>query len=106
MRQFSEAYIFKELAKISQSKVRQVKFLDRTFNTDPKRALRIARYINEHCTGQIFQFEVVAETLSEELLDFFINEADKSRFRFEVGVQSFNGNTLKAVGRIQNNERG
>lgn len=105
VRQFSEAYIFKELAKISQSKVRQVKFLDRTFNTDPKRALRIARYINEHCTGQIFQFEVVAETLSEELLDFFINEADKSRFRFEVGVQSFNGNTLKAVGRIQNNER-
>lgn len=65
----------------------------------------LARYINEHCTGQIFQFEVVAETLSEELLDFFINEADKSRFRFEVGVQSFNGNTLKAVGRIQNNER-
>lgn len=105
VRQFSEAYIFRELEKISQSNVRQVKFLDRTFNTDPKRALRIARYINEHCPNQIFQFEVVAETLSEELLSFFIDEADKNRFRFEVGVQSFNTNTLKAVGRIQNNAR-
>lgn len=105
VRQFSETYILKELAKIGQSKVRQVKFLDRTFNTNPQRALRIARYINEHCPHQVFQFEVVAETLSEELLTFFTQEADKERFRFEVGVQSFNGNTLKAVGRIQNNER-
>lgn len=105
VRMFSEEYIFKVLEKISTSSVKQVKFLDRTFNVKPERALKIARYINENCVNQIFQFEIVAETLSEELLDFFTNEADKSRFRFEVGVQSFNSNTLKAVGRIQNNER-
>lgn len=105
VRLFSEEYIFEILSKIKDSSIRQVKFLDRTFNVKPKRALRIARYINEHCKNQIFQFEIVAETLSEELLDFFVNEADKKRFRFEVGVQSFNANTLKAVGRIQNNER-
>lgn len=105
VRLFSEDYIFKILEKIKNSSIKQVKFLDRTFNVKPERALRIARYINEHCTNQIFQFEIVAETLSEDLLDFFVNEADKKRFRFEVGVQSFNSNTLKAVGRIQNNER-
>ncbi len=105
VRQFSESYILGELAKISKSDVRQVKFLDRTFNTDPQRALRIARYINEHCLNQIFQFEIVAETLSEELLEFFTKEADRTRFRFEIGVQSFNPDTLAAVGRYQNNER-
>lgn len=105
VRLFSEEYIFKILEKISKSKIKQVKLLDRTFNCAPQRALRIARYMNENCTNQIFQFEVVAETLSDELLDFFLHEADKKRFRFEVGVQSFNEKTLKAVGRYQNNDK-
>lgn len=105
VRMFSEPYIMNLLEKIAHSDVRQVKLLDRTFNSDPKRALRIARYINEHCKKQIFQFEIVAETLSEELLIFFCEEADTDRFRFEIGVQSFNPETLTSVGRMQNNER-
>lgn len=105
VRMFSEEYVFQVLEKISKSSIKQVKLLDRTFNCMPARALKMARYMNEHCKNQIFQFEVVAETLSDDLLDFFIHEADKKRFRFEVGVQSFNPQTLSAVGRIQNNER-
>lgn len=105
VRMFSDEYVLNILDKISKSKVKQVKFLDRTFNVKPDRALKIARFINENCKNQIFQFEIVAETLSDELLDFFLNEADPNRFRFEVGVQSFNSCTLKEVGRLQNNER-
>lgn len=105
VRMFSEDYVFMILEKISKSKIRIVKLLDRTFNVHPKRALQIARYMNEHCPNQIFQFEIVAETLSEELLNFFEKEADKKRFRFEIGVQSFHPETLSAVGRIQNNKR-
>lgn len=105
VRMFSLPYVMKLLEKIKHSKVKQVKLLDRTFNVDPDRALSIARYMNEECTNQIFQFEVVAETLSEELLQFFETEADQTRFRFEVGVQSFHKDTLQAVGRIQNNKR-
>lgn len=105
VRMFSEEYVMRLLQKIKESKVRQVKLLDRTFNSNPQRALRIARYMNEECKNQIFQFEIVAETLSEELLDYFANTADKKRFRFEIGVQSFHAETLKAVGRIQNNQR-
>ena len=93
------------LERLKDSRVTQVKLLDRTFNADPKRALQIARYMNEHCTHQIFQFEIVAETLSEELLQFFCEEAVPGRFRFEIGVQSFHTQTLHSVGRIQNNER-
>lgn len=105
VRLFSEDYIFDILVKLSSSKVRIVKLLDRTFNVFPSRALKIARYMNEHCQNQIFQFEVVAETLSEEMLTFFCEEADKNRFRLEIGIQSFHEQTLKSVGRIQNNER-
>ena len=105
VRMFSEPYVLALLERIADSEVTQVKFLDRTFNSNPKRALRIARFINEHCKKQIFQFEVVAETLSEDLLNFFTKEADVERFRFEVGVQSFNKETLKSVCRIQNNQR-
>lgn len=105
VRMFSLDYVMKILEKLRHSNVRQVKLLDRTFNSNPKRVLTIARYMNEYCKNQIFQFEIVAETLSEELLTFFCEEADPQRFRFEIGVQSFNTQTLSAVGRIQNNER-
>lgn len=105
VRMFSEEYVFSILEKISKSDVKIVKLLDRTFNVHPSRALKIAKYMNECCPNQIFQFEIVAETLSEELLKFFCEEADKKRFRFEIGVQSFQKKTLEAVGRIQNNER-
>lgn len=105
VRMFSEEYVFSILEKISNSDVKIVKLLDRTFNVHPSRALKIAKYMNECCPNQIFQFEIVAETLSEELLEFFCEEADKKRFRFEIGVQSFQKKTLEAVGRIQNNDR-
>lgn len=105
VRMFSEEYIISILEQVASSNIKQIKFLDRTFNSNPQRALRLARYINEHCKKQIFQFEIVAETLSEELLTFFCEEADVSRFRFEIGVQSFNSKTLTSVGRMQDNQR-
>lgn len=105
VRLFSLPYVMKLLEKIKNSKVTQVKLLDRTFNVAPKRALQLARYMNEECIHQIFQLEVVAETLSEELLEFFEKEADPKRFRLEIGVQSFHEPTLKSVSRIQNNQR-
>lgn len=105
VRFFSEEYIYAILERLKDSEVKIVKLLDRTFNVKPERALRLARYMNEHCKNQIFQFEVVAETLSDAILKFFIEEADKKRFRLEIGVQSFHDQTLKAVGRYQNNKR-
>ena len=77
VRMFSEEYVMNLLNQIKNSEIRQVKLLDRTFNCMPDRALRIAKFMNEECKNQIFQFEIVAETLSEKLIDFFVNEADK-----------------------------
>lgn len=104
IRNFSLDYVKRELKKIETHPVKQVKFLDRTFNSNPKRALQIASFINGLNVNTSFQFEVALEFFSKELLEFF-NQANKDRFRFEVGVQSFNDKTLKAIHRYQNTEK-
>ncbi len=105
VRNFSEAYIMKILEKIALSKVKIVKLLDRTFNLNPERALRLMRYMNDHCLNQIFQFEITADILPDALLDYMCNEMDHRRFRLEIGVQSFNLAALKASGRMQDEQR-
>ena len=105
VRMFSDEYLFALFDRLETSGVKQVKFLDRTFNVKPQRALKMAKRLSEMPEGMSFQFEVVAETLSEELLSFFLQEENKNRFRFEIGLQTFNDASLKEVGRIQNNEK-
>lgn len=101
VRLFSQEYVLKQLSQLEKIQCKQVKFLDRTFNVKPERALQIAQYIEQCDVPFSFQFEVVLDTMSEELLQFF-ERSNKKRFRFEVGVQSFNEETLKAVNRSQN----
>ena len=105
VRMFSEAYVLRQLAPLAERTVKQVKFLDRTYNVMPERALRIARFIETLPPSINFQFEVVADTISEAMLDFFEQEADPARYRFEIGVQSLNSKTLEAVDRRQDNQR-
>lgn len=105
LRVFSEPYMKKLFENIENSNVRQVKFLDRTFNLFPQRALMIAKALNAIERDVIVQFECEVTSLSKELEDYFALEADKSRLRFEIGVQSFYPPTLQAVKRYQNNEQ-
>ncbi|MEG0176297.1 B12-binding domain-containing radical SAM protein [Anaerorhabdus sp.] len=100
VRLFSEDYVIKQLKRLETIECKQVKFLDRTFNVKPDRALKIAQLIEKMNVNFSFQFEVVLDTMIEEMLTFFEN-SNKERFRFEVGVQSFNQITLKAVNRHQ-----
>lgn len=105
VRMFSDEYLFQLFDRLEQSNVKQVKFLDRTFNVKPQRALAIAKRLSKMPKEMSFQFEVVAETLSKELLAFFLQEENKQRFRFEIGLQTFHQPALQAVGRSQNNEK-
>ena len=105
VRMFSTEYIRRQLQPLKSLAVKQVKVLDRTFNVMPQRALAIARMIEERPPQVNFQFEIVADTLSEPLLEFFENQADPRRYRFEIGVQSLNPQTLAAVCRRQDNDR-
>lgn len=101
IRFFSLEYLFNLFDELKISGVKQVKFLDRTFNASKERSLAIANKLLTMPDSMSFQFEIMADTLSEELLDLICNNPVKSRFRFEVGIQSFNMKTLHAVGRHQ-----
>ncbi|MDD3349449.1 MAG: DUF4080 domain-containing protein [Eubacteriales bacterium] len=79
--------------------VKQVKFLDRTFNYDKERAAEIFRYLIEIDNKTInFHFEMCGELFDENLLAL----AEKARpglFQFEIGVQSTNPDTIQAIKR-------
>ncbi len=83
-------------------KVMQVKFIDRTFNYDDRRAYEIFRYLMDNDNGVTnFHFEICADLLNERLLRL-LSRARKGLFQFEIGIQSTNPETLAAVNRKEN----
>ncbi len=94
-----------ELKNLIDTKVKQVKFVDRTFNANKKYALDIMKFIMENDNGYTnFHFEVTAHLIDDEMLEF-LSTCKEGLFQFEVGVQSTNEDTLKEVGRTQDFER-
>ncbi|WP_026477012.1 B12-binding domain-containing radical SAM protein [Alkaliphilus transvaalensis] len=88
-----------ELKYFIDAEVRQVKFVDRTFNANKAFALEIMNFIMEHNKGKTnFHFEVTADILGEDLMEF-LKEAPVGLFQFEIGVQSTNEATLKEIDR-------
>ncbi len=80
--------------------VRQVKFVDRTFNCDKARALEMIEYIKAHDNGITnFHFEVAAELLDDALITA-LQQSRFELFQLEIGVQSTNPPTLKAINRF------
>ena len=88
-----------DLKKLIDIGVSQVKFVDRTFNAKKGYAMEIMNLIVEQNTKGInFHFEVTAHLVDDEMLDFLEN-IKEGLFQFEVGVQSTNPDTLKAIDR-------
>ncbi len=99
VRYFDIDRVKRELGLLIDAQVRQVKFVDRTFNANKKYAMEIMNFIMEKDPKDInFHFEVTAHLLDEEMLDFLSN-VKEGLFQFEVGVQSTNPKTIEAVGR-------
>lgn len=91
--------VYQDLQRFLDAKVPQVKFIDRTFNADGKRALAIWNFIKEQDNGVTnFHFEVTADILTDEALDF-LKTLPMGLVQFEMGVQSTHLPTLKAVHR-------
>jgi len=88
-----------------ENKVKLVKFVDRTFNCDAQRALKIWRYMISRDTGDTgFHFEIGADLLTDEHVECLKN-ARPGLIQFEAGVQSTNPRTLEEVCRSENFER-
>lgn len=79
-----------------------IKFVDRTFNIKRDYALEIFRFLIENHRGCVFQFEITADIMRPEVLDYLAEHAPPGIFRFEIGVQSTNDLTNEAVQRRQN----
>ncbi len=95
----------KELSFFLDNNVRQVKFIDRTFNCNRKHALAIWRYIAEHDNGITnFHFEVSLDLIEEEELDLF-SRMRPGLIQLEIGLQSTNPDTLKEIRRVTNIEK-
>lgn len=92
----------KELGYFLHKKVMQVKFIDRTFNYDADRACEIIKYILDNDNGITnFHFEICADLLNDRMLALF-GQAREGLFQLEIGIQSANPDTLKAVNRNEN----
>lgn len=79
--------------------VRQVKFVDRTFNYDRQRANEIWKYIIDKDNGKTnFHFEICGDMLDSDAFRI-LSKARKGLFQFEIGIQTANPYSLKAVDR-------
>ncbi|MFF2481871.1 B12-binding domain-containing radical SAM protein [Paenibacillus sp. NPDC058071] len=79
-----------------------IKFVDRTFNIKRDYALEMFKFLIENHRGCVFQFEITADIMRPEVLDYLAEHAPPGVFRFEIGVQSTNDETNLAVQRRQN----
>ena len=95
----------KELQFFIDNKVSQVKFVDRTFNCKHDHAMEIWRYITEHDNGITnFHFEISADLLRAEELAL-MKTMRPGLIQLEIGVQSTNPQTIKAIRRTMDFEK-
>ena len=95
---------------LANSGTQTVKFIDRTFNADKKRAIELFQFIiNAYNDKKIsprvcFHFEIEGELIDEKTLEM-LKKAPKGLFQFEIGLQSFNEETLSYINRKTNLEK-
>lgn len=89
----------KELSYFIYKKVKQVKFIDRTFNWDKGRCFEILKFLIDNDNGITnFHFEMCGDTIDEELINL-LKTAREDLFQLEIGIQSTNKTTLEACNR-------
>ncbi len=99
------AIVKKELQFFLDHKVKQVKFVDRTFNCNHEHAMEIWRYIIEKDNGITnFHFEISADILNVQEIEL-LGRMRPGLVQLEIGVQSTNPKTLQAIQRNMDVEK-
>ncbi len=88
---------------LSNTGTKTVKFVDRTFNCNKERAAEILKFILDNYGNNIpericFHFEIAADLLDNTLFEI-IEKLPTGCVQFEVGIQSFNTETLQRINR-------
>lgn len=87
-----------ELSGILACRPKTLRFVDRTFNDRPERAIAIWRVLLAADCDTEFHFEIAPELFTEEMFAFLAT-VPVGRFQFEIGIQSTNPATLAAIRR-------
>lgn len=96
--------VLKNISSLSASGINTLRVIDRTFNVNEKRAMSIMSYILKNCPDILYQFEIRADIMSDEFLEFLRN-VPKGRFQLEIGVQTLNPKVLEKVERKEKENR-
>lgn len=103
VRYFDREKVKEDIRFLMNNGAKTIKFVDRTFNISRSYAMEMFRFlIDEHLPGTVFQFEITADIMRPEVIEFLNQEAPAGLFRFEIGVQSTNDATNELVMRKQN----
>lgn len=98
--------VVQELTLLVAHDVKQVKFVDRTFNAKKSHFFPILQFIKSlpNTCRTNFHFEVAADYFDADTLDF-LSLLPPGRVQLEVGIQSTNEHTLQAVSRVNHWDR-
>jgi anaerobic magnesium-protoporphyrin IX monomethyl ester cyclase len=105
VRYFDLDRVKSELKTLIDHGVKHIKFVDRTFNIQRKYALEIFQFLIDYHKDTTFHFEITADILKPDIVDFLAENAPAGLFKFEIGVQSTNDETNRLVQRMQNFEK-
>ena len=96
---FSMKRFFEDMRTIlAQPRIKQIKFVDRTFNLNVKRTNEIFTFLRDNGVGRNFHFEIQAELFKPSTLEI-LKTIPAGQFQFEVGIQSIHKKTLDLNGR-------
>ena len=109
LRFFDIEQVKNDILKLAVSGTKTIKFVDRTFNAKADRANEILEFILSNYGTKIpedtcFHFEIAGDILKESTMNI-LSQAPKGVFQLEIGMQSFNEETLKAINRKTDTEK-
>lgn len=89
VRYFPQEWLFDNLKYLIDNGAKQIKFLDRTFNLNKEHTYALFNFLIENYRSNLScQFEIYADLLTDEMIDFLNKNLPKDFFRFEIGIQS------------------
>lgn len=104
IRYFPDKYVKNGFDVFFKNRVPLVKLIDRTFNANPQRAEKIIKYIIKNSVCTKVHLEIDPSILTDSLIET-LSGAPENLFQLEMGIQSANPETLKAVNRHESLEK-
>lgn len=103
VRYFDDKVIRNQITQLVNNKIRTIKFVDRTFNLQPRRMRDLMQWLTQFRETS-FHFEVVGDILSEDFLSF-LDTVPEGLFQFEIGIQTLTGGVQETIRRKQDNDK-